>query len=285
VTIKGSPIPFSKKVAITILVDNKAGTGLLSEHGFSLWIERENERILFDTGQGRALFHNAKVLGIPLLSADTLVLSHGHYDHTGSIDTILSTSSHMKVYCHPSAFQKRYVIRKGIAREIGIPKSSLAQLKNLPQSRLFLSSEPTLLGKGIGLTGFVPRKSSFEDTGGPFYLDDRGETEDLLEDDNSLWIEREEGLVVCVGCSHAGIVNILRYIQDINAKSSILAVIGGFHLVEADKRRMEETILALRALSSNTLVICHCTGEHAMKKLHTELPNVEIGRVGAQYFF
>lgn len=272
-------------MAITILVDNKAGAGLLSEHGFSLWIERENERILFDTGQGGALFHNAKALGISLVSADILVLSHGHYDHTGSIDTILSTALQMKVYCHPSAFQKRYVIRKGIAREIGIPESSLAQLKKLPQSRLFLSSEPTLLGKGIGLTGFVPRKSSFEDTGGPFYLDDRGEREDLLEDDNSLWIEREEGLVVCVGCSHAGIVNILRYIQDINAKSPILAVIGGFHLVEADRHRMEETILALRALSSKTLVICHCTGEVAMQKLHTELPNVEIGRAGAQYFF
>jgi 7,8-dihydropterin-6-yl-methyl-4-(beta-D-ribofuranosyl)aminobenzene 5'-phosphate synthase len=87
-----------QNLAIMILVDNQAGrTGLLSEHGLSLWIEADNRRILFDTGQSDMLVRNAEGLGIDLRTADTLVLSHGHYDHTGGVARFLAIGQSVAV--------------------------------------------------------------------------------------------------------------------------------------------------------------------------------------------
>lgn len=87
---------------VTILVDNQAGKGLIAEHGLSLWIETEDERILFDTGQGGVFANNAQMLGIDLGQTDMLVLSHGHYDHTGGIPQILQQARNINVYRHPT---------------------------------------------------------------------------------------------------------------------------------------------------------------------------------------
>jgi 7,8-dihydropterin-6-yl-methyl-4-(beta-D-ribofuranosyl)aminobenzene 5'-phosphate synthase len=72
-------------VQISILVDNKAEAGLMKEHGFSIWIEVSDHKILFDTGQGKAFIHNSTALGCNLSLAEALILSHGHYDHTGNL--------------------------------------------------------------------------------------------------------------------------------------------------------------------------------------------------------
>jgi len=94
---------------ITILVDNQSSKAELhSEHGLSLWIEADDKRILFDTGQSEMLIRNAKVLGIDLRTADTLVLSHGHYDHTGGVAAVLDLNPEISVYCHPGVFMPRY---------------------------------------------------------------------------------------------------------------------------------------------------------------------------------
>jgi 7,8-dihydropterin-6-yl-methyl-4-(beta-D-ribofuranosyl)aminobenzene 5'-phosphate synthase len=68
---------------VVLVVDNKAADGLIAEHGFAAWIEAGGRRILFDAGQGPALEHNSRALGIDVGSCQVLVLSHGHYDHTG----------------------------------------------------------------------------------------------------------------------------------------------------------------------------------------------------------
>ena len=89
-------------VKITILVDNRAGEGLLAEHGLSLWIEADGKRILFDTGQG-ALEFNARVLGVDLGETDALVLSHGHYDHTGGIPAVLRVARNVEIFSIPGS--------------------------------------------------------------------------------------------------------------------------------------------------------------------------------------
>lgn len=101
----------SEGVKITIPVDNQAGGDLIAEHGLSLWIETEGKHILFDTGQGTALENNARVFGIDLSKAEFLVLSHGHYDHTGGIAQVLQQAHNAGVYSHSGIVQPRYAIR------------------------------------------------------------------------------------------------------------------------------------------------------------------------------
>ncbi|HPS03286.1 MAG TPA: MBL fold metallo-hydrolase, partial [Candidatus Sumerlaeota bacterium] len=103
--------------------------------------------------------------------------------------------------------------------------------------------------------------TAYEDTGGPFYLDPEGHTPDPITDDLALWIRTEEGLVICAGCCHAGVINTLEYIRQLTGESRIRAVIGGFHLLNAGNQRLEETVAAFRFLNSAKVIPCHCTGE------------------------
>lgn len=250
-------------IHITILVDNRAAPGLMAEHGLSLWIETGEQRILFDTGQGAALVPNAWALGVDLAGTDLLVLSHGHYDHVGGIPHVLRRAGHVEIYCHPGVVMPRYAIRDGQARAIHIPKESSAALDRFPEQCLHWIQHPLSLTENIGLTGPVPRECEFEDTGGPFYLDREGRNADPIEDDLALWIRTDEGLVVCVGCCHAGLLNTLQHVQRLNGGMRIRAVIGGFHLLNAGRKRLERTVTALLSLDPDQVIPCHCTGEHA----------------------
>ncbi|MGV8079274.1 MAG: MBL fold metallo-hydrolase [Syntrophales bacterium] len=250
-------------IHITILVDNRATPGLMAEHGLSLWIETGEQRILFDTGQGAALVPNAWALGVDLAGTDLLVLSHGHYDHVGGIPHVLRRAGHVEIYCHPGVVMPRYAIRDGQARAIHMPKESSAALDRFPEQRLHWIQHPLSLTENIGLTGPVPRECEFEDTGGPFYLDREGRNADPIEDDLALWIRTEEGLVICVGCCHAGLLNTLQHVQRLNGGMRIRAVIGGFHLLNAGRERLERTVTELLSLDPDQVIPCHCTGEHA----------------------
>lgn len=250
-------------IDITILVDNRAAPGLMAEHGLSLWIETGDQRILFDTGQGAALVPNAWALGVDLAGTDLLVLSHGHYDHVGGVPHVLRRAGHVEIYCHPGVVMPRYAIRDGQARAIHMPKESSAALDRFPEHRLHWIQHPLSLTESIGLTGPVPRECEFEDTGGPFYLDREGRNADPIEDDLALWIRTDEGLVVCVGCCHAGLLNTLQHVQRLNGGMRIRAVIGGFHLLNAGRERLERTVTELLSLDPDQVIPCHCTGEHA----------------------
>ena len=111
------------KTRITVLVENTAsGPGLLAEHGLAYWIEYDDRRVLMDSGQGGVLMSNAYKLGIRLTEIDALVLSHGHYDHTGGVAEALKTNQSVTVYAHPAAFAQKFARKTdGTAREIGLP--------------------------------------------------------------------------------------------------------------------------------------------------------------------
>lgn len=266
---------------ITILVDNQAAAGLVAEHGFSLWIDTGDQRILFDTGQGPALPENARVLGIGLHQADVLVLSHGHYDHTGGIPWVLQHDQKVHVYCRSGAVQPRYAIRCGMARPIQMPREAMAAIDRLPIKRLHWVSHAMPLAEKIGITGIIPRETSYEDAGGPFYLDPWGRRPDPVDDDLALWIRTNDGLIVCVGCCHAGLVNTLNYITAVTHERRIHALIGGFHLANAGKDRLERTARALQAMDIHRLIPCHCTGDAAVAyfKQHLACP-VQPGYAG-----
>jgi len=272
-------------VSVTVLSDNRAAYGLEAEHGFSLWIETAGHKILFDTGRGEAMLKNAEALGIELGLADCVVLSHGHYDHTGNVSTVLERAGHARLFLHPDAVLSRYSIHDE-PKPIGMPRASEEAIQALPAARRCRVTSPWALAEGVMMTGPVPRVTAYEDTGGPFFLDAEGKHADVIPDDLSLWIETRAGLVVCLGCCHAGVVNTLRHSMGLAGESRIVAVIGGMHLLHATEMRLERTAEALKEYAIPCVIPCHCTGDAACAYLAENLGSaVQPGYAGMKVSF
>jgi len=245
---------------LTVLVENTAsGRGLLGEHGLSYLIEAGEHRILFDTGQGLALQHNAKQLGINLQNLDAVVLSHGHYDHAGGLMAVLDECNPTKLFLHPSALQPKFSNRG----EIGSPIQDQETLENKFR-QLIWTDKPTEIIPGVYLTGTIPRLHPLENTGGDFWQDSQHEKVDLLWDDQALFIDAPEGLVVVLGCAHAGVINTLNYIAKITDKDKFYAVIGGMHLLNANRDRLQATAETLSKYEVQLIGANHCTGMKAI---------------------
>ena len=259
---------------------------MLAEHGLAYWIEWDGQRVLFDTGQGSVLVSNAFRLGLPLHQADSIVLSHGHYDHTGGLAEALRNSLGVSLYVHPAAFDAKYARnRDGTAREIGIP---VAVQEALPRHapKVIKTESPTTVLKGLTVTGYVPRTTDFEDTGGPFFLDAACSKPDPLIDDQSLFFETREGIVVLLGCAHSGVINTLRYIGELSGNKPIRAVIGGMHLVSAAPARIARTIEEFQRLDVRLLAPCHCAGMAATVALWNAFPGIcSACHVGTRFDF
>ncbi|MGQ9652357.1 MAG: MBL fold metallo-hydrolase [Phycisphaerae bacterium] len=264
----------SKKVRITVLVENTAESpGLLAEHGLAFWIEAGSQCILFDTGQGGVLVSNACRLGISLSRVDAVVLSHGHYDHTGGLAEALRGNRPNAIYAHPDALKPKFARNKdGTSREIGIPVAC-EQAVDRRRGQLVLTEGPTAVFNGLMVTGPVPRVTEFEDTGGPFFLDPQCRSPDPIVDDQAVFFESTQGTVVLLGCAHAGVINTLRYVRQLTGERPIHTVLGGMHLVGASAQRLKRTIDELREMNIHRLGPAHCTGRAATAALWDALPD------------
>jgi 7,8-dihydropterin-6-yl-methyl-4-(beta-D-ribofuranosyl)aminobenzene 5'-phosphate synthase len=257
-------------ICITTLVENTMSSqGLLAEHGLSFWIEYGNRHILFDTGQSDLLVKNAKVLNIDLAQADAIVLSHGHYDHTGGLSTVLDIAPKARLYLHPAAIEPKFSRGSPGTRSIGMPDSVK---KAIHDHEIIWTELPTQVFDGIGLTGQVPRVNNFEDAGGLFFLDDDCGEPDSLLDDQALFIESSKGMIVVFGCAHAGVVNTLQRISDINRGKHFYAVMGGMHLINADPERIEKTITTFREYNLQKIGPAHCAGGNAVERIRSAFP-------------
>jgi len=269
-------------ISITLIVDNDAPDGLVFEHGFAAWIDAKEECFLFDTGQGEALVPNARALGFDLDRASALILSHGHYDHTGALPEFLAANRHAPVIHGPGATIRRYSCHPEQApRQIGMADAVLQAIEQLPPERHTVLDAPRYLRPGIGITGPVPRYSAFEDTGGPFFLDAGKTRPDLIEDDLSLWFETTEGLVILTGCCHSGIVNTVRHAQRVSGLTRIHGIIGGLHLLNAGPERLQATLEFLHECAPDFLLPCHCTGAQVIERLRLEFGEAVVKTGGA----
>ncbi len=273
------------KCRATLVVNNQARGNLQSEHGLAIWIEAYGHRLLFDTAAGEAVIENAIKLNIDLSQVDFIVLSHGHYDHTGGLSRVLKIATSAKVVLHPDAVTPKYGISThGKVREIGMPTQARGAIAGLDEERIIWATGRILIGEHIGVATDIPRKTSFEDTGGNFYLDPEGFRKDPIADDLSLFIDTPHGLVVFVGCSHAGLINILNYLRSFTDR--VHAIMGGFHLINADNERLKESLGSLEELSPQIIIPCHCTGKRAVTILRQSLGDrVKPCLAGMEYHF
>jgi len=246
---------------ITTLSENTAGfPGVLAEWGLSILVQTDDLKILLDTGASISVPHNAPIFGLDLSTIDKIVLSHGHYDHTGGLKEVLKQiGKRVEVIAHPDIWAKKFAHGEGWERYIGIPFSR-EELEALGAA-FTLSKEPVWISDDIVTTGEIPMTTEYEEIERMLYVkeDDQWLPDPLL-DDRALVIKASEGLVVILGCAHRGAINTIRHAQEITGVALIHTVIGGTHLIGASEERVLRTAAALQELGGQRVGVSHCTG-------------------------
>jgi len=252
-------------VKITTLVDDCCFTGgLLGEHGLSVLVENEYGAVLFDTGQGMALEHNAKTMGIDPSGINAVAISHGHNDHTGGLMRVLEMMGKgaLPVYAHRGIFRPRQKLGKeGSFMDTGIP---FAQGELEKEGAVFnFNDGPKEIITGIMLTGPIERQFKETSTKSHF-IDRNGELlEDPFEDDQALVVETDKGIVIIFGCAHAGVINTMNHVAKITGEKRFYALLGGIHLLKADRKQLENTLREIERRDVNIIAFSHCTGFHS----------------------
>ncbi len=259
---------------ITIICENSVGSAkkAIGEHGFSCFIETSHGNFLFDTGQGAGFLRNSSVLDLDLESIDGIILSHGHYDHAGGLIEALGVAAPVKIYGHPDLFSDRLWVGEHEQLDVGIPFSK-QQLEQLGAD-FDLDSDFREISSGLWLTGEVPRINDFEN-GDPHLqiTSPDGELKpDPLADDCSVVIDSEKGLVLLLGCAHAGLVNIMHHVLEMTGRDRFHAVVGGLHLAPASDEQFAGTVSALRQFKVNRIGVGHCTGLRRSAELYAQFP-------------
>ncbi len=233
---------------LSVLTENQAGGKFLAEHGLSYLLEIDEQQILFDTGHSNVFLKNASRLGIDInKNVQTVVLSHGHWDHGDGLqfiqDKILIT--------HPDSFQERF--RKANHSTVGL---SISKDEIETRFKLIETKQAYQVTKNLIYLGEISRKNNFESQTTSFVL--KNGEDDFVNDDSALIAIIENELVVITGCSHSGICNICEQAKRVTGISKIKAVIGGFHL----KLQNQQTIKTIKYFKQNGveyLYPSHCT--------------------------
>lgn len=260
---------------LTVLVDNNTYIDkyYIGEPALSYLIDFEGHRILFDAGYSKAFLENAKKMNIDLNTVTEVVISHGHDDHTRGLQflTEILEGAPRPLIAHPDCFNPKH----NEAGDYNGAPYSTADIRS--HFQFIATKEPYRISDHCLFLGEIPVTVPFEARKkiGSVVLD--GETvDDYAYDDSALVFETEHGLVIVTGCSHSGICNIINHAKKVCSSEKIAAVIGGFHLLEADDR-LKQTITFLDDANIASLYPCHCISLHAKCAMNQVFDINEVG--------
>ncbi len=238
-----------------VLTENAASDKCLAEHGLSYFIEHDVP-LLFDTGRTDVFRRNAERMALDLDRANTVVLSHGHYDHGDGLQHLRGK----RLVCHPLAFRRRFGKNEKENLGLALDREELQR-----RFEIVTSSEPYRLSEQVAFLGGIPRRNAFESKTTDFVLENG--SEDFVDDDSGLALAVGDELVVVSGCAHSGICNMVEHARAVTGLSRIRAVIGGFHLKD-DGPKTQETVRCLQGLGVRELYPSHCTELPALCAFH-----------------
>lgn len=251
------------KVEITTLVENSSGEHLQleSEHGLSFHVKAGESTILFDTGASSRFIHNAGRLSLDLAFVEQVLISHGHYDHSGGYKSFVDQgfSRDAKLLVKPGFFNKKYGVKSNHSEYLGNGFTQ-EELVGAGVSIEIIHDPVKELAPGVFSVAGFDRTCPMEQLNHRFRVERDGvEVLDDFSDEQVMVVKSEKGLIVVLGCSHPGLINILTTIKN-RFKEKIHAVVGGTHLAEANQERLEQTMDFLLEQEIPVIGISHCSG-------------------------
>jgi 7,8-dihydropterin-6-yl-methyl-4-(beta-D-ribofuranosyl)aminobenzene 5'-phosphate synthase len=254
---------------IVTLVDNVVyKQNLKAEHGLSFLVKTATTQLLFDTGQTDLFMHNANVLGEDLQQVAHVVVSHGHYDHTGGLFAFLKMNTHATLWMHPLAVENKQSTATGEARAIGIP-FGLDEFSH----RIKLVDKAVEIEPNVWLLPQIALRTTYETANPKLLVQQHGQLiPDPFNDELVMYLRHPEGLVLVSGCAHRGIVNTLLAVSAHANCNHFKLVTGGTHLNGAPSHRLEATAEALTNMAIDSFMPNHCTGIAAYSYLAAKLP-------------
>lgn len=260
-------------IKFTFLVENKTYSNCNAEFGLSILIETSQKNILFDTGASSMLVDNARHCHKDLKEVDAVVLSHGHYDHTGGVPAFCGINEKANIYVHKNAFKTFYGETKGKLDKhpCGIlwTENECDSLKN----RIEYTDGPLWISDDIVISGSIPfvdnslKTENFyiKNEDGTFSLDDMSH-EQFLAIRNG-----DRGIFVFSGCSHTGVFNVLTYAKKLFPGEKITAFIAGMHLFSATEEIRERVTEKMSEEKIDIVMPVHCTGLDAIIMLKNKM--------------
>jgi 7,8-dihydropterin-6-yl-methyl-4-(beta-D-ribofuranosyl)aminobenzene 5'-phosphate synthase len=237
---------------ITLIENLVYQRGFHAEHGISMLIETENKKILFDTGQTDAFIKNAQKLNIDITTIDAVVLSHGHYDHTGGLYHFLQINTKAKVYCKREVFEPKYNIKNDF---IGTQ-----YIASVLENRIIYVNQTTEIVKNVFIMPNIPIVYNNDTSIGSMKVESgKGLEQDTFMDELFIAFTVNNKLSVLSGCSHRGITNILTAAID-KFNLPIHLIMGGLHIKDSNSQQYSHIIKFLQSAEPEKLGVCHCTG-------------------------
>lgn len=253
---------------ITTLIENTKGEhlALKSEHGISFFIEKDGHKLLFDTGQSGIFLENAEQLQIDLSDLEYVIISHGHYDHSGGLQALMGMAKKFDLIIGDGFFNKKYGYKNNSYEFLGNNfNEELLLKKGIPYR--FVKNDISEIFPGLYVITNFPRIYKDEVINTRFKLMEDGKfVNDPFNDEVLVAIDTPEGLVILLGCSHPGMKNMLDSARNL-LKKPIYAVLGGTHLVEANDDSLTISMDYLNKGDIKVIGVSHCTGKKAMTDL------------------